>query len=156
MYESGVESDTSPEESLPAKIKGDLEGFSRGAEVDQVEGLVASVVGPGYGSRNFGIVAWIAISRGNPAEGSLESLPDLVGGPEGRDQLFPEVKGGEGILGTINDSPVGIDDFRGREMPEFETYEEVSILFLILKSSSGWRERLRLPERIDCGIGIGL
>ena len=133
-----------------------MEGFPGGAEIDEVEGLVAGVVGPGHGSRNFGIVAWIAISRSDPAEGGLEPFPDLVGSPEGWDQLFPDVEGGECVLGVINDSPVGIDDFRGREMPEFETYEEVSILFFILKSSSGWRERLRLPERIDCGIRIGL
>ena len=133
-----------------------MEGFPGGAEIDEVEGLVAGVVGPGHGSWNFGIVAWIAISRSDPAEGGLESFPDLVGSPEGWDQLFPDVEGGECVLDVINDSPVGIDDFRGREMPEFETYEEVSILFFILKSSSGWRERLRLPERIDCGIRIGL
>ncbi len=133
-----------------------MEGFSGGAEIDEVEGLVTGVVGPRHGSGNSGIVTWVAISRGDPAEGSLESLPDLVGGPEGRDQLFPEVKGGKGVLDAINNSPVGIDDFSGREMPEFETYQEASILFFILKSSSGWRERLRLPERINCGVGIGL
>ena len=62
MDEGRVEPDSAAEESFVAEFHGHVVGLARGAEIDEVESLVASVVGTTDGTGNHRVVIRGAIA----------------------------------------------------------------------------------------------
>ena len=79
--EGGVEADAPAEEAVPAELEGHAESLSRRAEVDEVEGLVPSVVGAGHSAGDDRVVVRIPVTGSYPAKGKSETFADLIRGP---------------------------------------------------------------------------
>lgn len=69
MDKGRVEADSTAEKSLLAELKGHLKSFLGRTEIDEVERLVAGVIGSSHGPRDDGVIAWTTVAGGDAAEG---------------------------------------------------------------------------------------
>lgn len=151
MNKGRIEANPSAEKSFLAELESHLEGLAGGTEIDEIECLVAGVVGASYGSWDIGVIAWTTIAGGDAAEGDLQSFPNLVRSLESRGQFFPEILRRERVLDAVDDPTVGIDDFPGGKMPQIETEQELVIALFILEGTFEGRGGLGFPRRTNAG-----
>jgi hypothetical protein len=138
--ERGVEADPSTEESFAAQSHGHVVGVADLAVVDDVEGLVARVIGIVDGSRDLAIVAGATVGGAKANEWGAEAFADFVGDAKGRGQFFPEALGGEFVVDAVRDVAMRLDDFIGGDVAEVEGVEELGVfLFARERAGSGFQ-----------------
>ena len=125
--EGGVEADAAAEEAFVAEFDGHIVGVADGAEVNDVEGLVAGVVGTVDGAGDFAVVAGAAVGGAEADEGNAEAFADFVGDAEGEGEFFPETFGGEFVFDGVEGVAVRVDDLVGGDVAEVEGCEEVGV-----------------------------
>ena len=131
--EGWVESNAPAEETFPAELEGHAESLPGRAEVNEVEGLIPRMIGPGDGPGDDGVVTRSAVTGSDPAEGNSKALADFIGGPEGRNEFFPEMRWRERVFHVPYYPAMRIDDFLRGEMAQFETQEKLHVAFLVLE-----------------------
>ena len=111
MNEGWVAADPTPKKTLLPELQGSFKGLPWRAEIDEVECLVAGMVGSPDCPGNLGVVFGTAIPRSDSTQWSAEALTDFICYPQRLRKPVPEPDGGEGVLNPSHDAPVRINDF---------------------------------------------
>lgn len=130
MDEGGVEADAAAEKAFVAEFDGHVVGVADGAEIDDVEGLVAGVVGTADGTGDLAVVAGAAVGGAEADEGDAEAFADFVGDAEGGGEFLPEAFGREFVFDGVVNAAVRVDDFVGGDVAEVKGGQEVGVFVL--------------------------